>query len=199
MSRGICRHKQACRGEKRKGPGAVDPGAKEWWAFAARSYRCTTLGASPWRAVCFPTPLSAARRMFRSHGGTVPIVAGREFSSEAFAPGSVASCRKGLAGRGIDASAIRTSRRCRCYRVGPGSHRALAPHHGSGLLSLRLRSVLQRSDAFLAPPRGGGFPGFAKSVPPSLTPSLCVLFGGCRRAFRQGCPAGNACASWSSQ
>ena len=45
-------------------------------------------------------------RMFRSHGGTVLTVAGRDLSSEASAPGSDAPCRERRAGRGADTSAI---------------------------------------------------------------------------------------------
>jgi hypothetical protein len=58
------------------------------------------------RAVCFPTPLSAAKRMFRSHGGTVLTVTGRDLSSEASAPSSDTPCREWHAGRGADTSAI---------------------------------------------------------------------------------------------
>jgi hypothetical protein len=45
-------------------------------------------------------------RMFRSHGGTVLTVTGRDLLSEASSPGSDASCRKRRAGRGADTPAI---------------------------------------------------------------------------------------------
>ena len=58
-------------------------------------------------------------RMFRSHGGTVLTVTGRDFLSEASAPGSDAPCRERRAGRGADTPAIFTvSRR--------------HPYHGDG-------------------------------------------------------------------
>jgi hypothetical protein len=44
-------------------------------------------------------------QMFRSHGGTVLTVAGRDLSSEASAPGSDAPSRERLAGRGADTPA----------------------------------------------------------------------------------------------
>ena len=81
----------------------------------------TLLGASLSRAVCFPTPLSAALRISRSHGGTVPTVSDWNLSSEVSSPRSVASCRKQLAGRGADTPAIPIlSRRHHCHGDGSG-------------------------------------------------------------------------------
>lgn len=92
------------------------------------------------RAVCSPTPLSAARRMSRSHGGTVPAVAGRNLLSEASSPGSDISCRRRHAGRGADTPA-RFALRVGTVTAGtaPAFGRTLAPRYGSDLLTLKLR------------------------------------------------------------
>jgi len=47
-----------------------------------------------------PDATLRGRRMFRSHGGTVPAVPNRNLLSEASSPSSEASCRKPAAGRG---------------------------------------------------------------------------------------------------
>jgi len=86
-------------------------------------------------------------RRFRSHGGTVLTVAGRDLSSEASAPGSVAPCRGRLAGRGADTSAIPSSRvGTVATGTAPAGGWPLAPRYGSDLLPLRLPLLLQRGD-----------------------------------------------------
>jgi len=72
--------------------------------FAARSFRCTLLGALAFAGHVLPDATPRGKRRFRSHGGTVSAVASRNLLSEAFSPGSDASCRKRRAGRGADAS-----------------------------------------------------------------------------------------------
>src|ERR1051325_1567279 len=62
----------------------------------------TRFGALAFAGVVLPDATLCGMQMFRSHGGTVLTVAGRDLSSEASAPGSVASCRKRCAGRGAD-------------------------------------------------------------------------------------------------
>jgi hypothetical protein len=52
-----------------------------------------------------PDATLCGMQMFRSHGGTVLTVAGRDLSSEASAPGSDTPCRERLAGRGADTPA----------------------------------------------------------------------------------------------
>jgi hypothetical protein len=110
----------------------------------------TGLGALAFAGVVLPDATLRGMRMFRSHGGTVLTVAGRDLLSEASAPGSDAPCRERRAGRGADTPAIFI------VRVGtvttgtaPVFDRPLAPRYGSDLLSLRLHSLLQRGDAAL--------------------------------------------------
>jgi hypothetical protein len=52
-----------------------------------------------------PDATLRGKRRFRSHGGTVPTVAGWDLSSEVSSLGSVASCRKQFAKRGADTPA----------------------------------------------------------------------------------------------
>jgi hypothetical protein len=66
----------------------------------------TPLGALAFAGRVLPDATLRGMRMSRSHGGTVPAVAGWDLSSEASSPGSVASCRRRLAGRGTDTPAI---------------------------------------------------------------------------------------------
>jgi len=83
----------------------------------------------------------------RVRGGTVLTVAGRDLSSEASAPGSVAPCRGRLAGRGADTSAIPSSRvGTVATGTAPAGGWPLAPRYGSDLLPLRLPLLLQRGD-----------------------------------------------------
>lgn len=70
--------------------------------------RVLALGASLSRAASSPTPLFAAGRRFRSHGGTASTVSGGCFSSEASMPGSEALCREPRAGQGADTPAMVT-------------------------------------------------------------------------------------------
>jgi len=159
----------------------------------------TLLGALAFAGRVLPDATLHGMRRFRSHGGTVPAVAGWNLSSEASSPSSAASCRRGLAGRGADTPAKL------CLRVGtiatgtaPAFDRTLAPRYGSDLLTLRLRSLLQRGDAvFRAAPlrRLTGFAKPAHSPPPRL---LCAPHPLPDRAFWQGwSPPGDAAAFWS--
>ena len=65
----------------------------------------TRLDALAFAGGVLPDATLRGMRMFRSHGGTVLTVAGRDLSSEASAPGSDAPCRERLAGRGADTPA----------------------------------------------------------------------------------------------
>lgn len=110
----------------------------------------TRLGALAFAGGVLPDATLRGMRMFRSHGGTVLTVAGRDLSSEASSPSSDAPCRERRAGRGADTPAIFMS------RVGtvttgtaPAFGRPLAPRYGSDLLTLRLLSLLQRGDVLL--------------------------------------------------
>ena len=66
----------------------------------------TRLDALAFAGGVLPDATLRGMRMFRSHGGTVLTVAGRDLSSEASAPGSDTPCREWRAGRGADTSAI---------------------------------------------------------------------------------------------
>jgi hypothetical protein len=117
-------------------------------------------------------------RMVRSHGGTVLTVAGRDLSSEASAPGSVAPCRGRLAGRGADTSAIPSSR-VGTVTVGtaPAGGWPLAPRYGSDLLTLRLHSLLQRGDVVFHAAPVRRFHGFCqiRSLPAAPVPLRAPL------------------------
>jgi len=80
----------------------------------------TRLDALAFAGGVLPDATLRGMRMFRSHGGTVLTVTGRDLSSEASAPGSDAPCRERRAGRGADTPATFTfSRR--------------HPYHGDGI------------------------------------------------------------------
>src|SRR5476649_938556 len=66
----------------------------------------TRLDALAFAGDVLPDATLRGMRMFRSHGGTVLAVAGRDLLSEASSPSSVAPCRERRAGRGADTSAI---------------------------------------------------------------------------------------------
>jgi len=157
------------------------------------------LGALAFAGRVLPDATLRGMRMSRSHGGTVPTLAGWNLSSEASSPSSVASCRRRLAGRGADTPAI-LSLRVGTVAMGtaPAFGRALAPRYGSDLLTLRLRSHLQRGDAvFRAAPsrRLTGFARPAHSPPSHLRCAPCPLRDG---AFWQGwTPPGDTTAFWS--
>ena len=65
----------------------------------------TRFGALAFAGVVLPDATLCGMQMFRSHGGTVLTVAGRDLSSEASSPGSDTPCRERLAGRGADTPA----------------------------------------------------------------------------------------------
>jgi hypothetical protein len=65
-----------------------------------------TLGALAFAGRVLPDATPRGMRMFRSHGGTVPIVSNQDLLSEASSPGSAASCRKPHARQGADTPAI---------------------------------------------------------------------------------------------
>lgn len=65
----------------------------------------TRFGALAFAGGVLPDATLRGMRMFRSHGGTVLTVAGRDLLSEASSPGSDAPCRERRAGRGVDTAA----------------------------------------------------------------------------------------------
>lgn len=150
-----------------------------------------TLGALAFAGRVFPDATLRGMRMFRSHGGTVLTVAGRDLSSEASSPGSDVSCRKHRAGRGADTPAIFQFRvGTAITRTAPAFGRALAPCYGSDLLTLRLRSFLQWGDAVFhaAPVEEVG-----RTLPGSLSPRRRISVARLAlssRAFWRGGPAG---------
>ena len=92
--------------------------AKLWWAFAARSFRRTLLGALAFAGRVLPDATRRGKATLRSQGGTVTVVSNRDLLSEASSPGSAASCRKPHAGRGADAPATCSSRQHLCHGDG---------------------------------------------------------------------------------
>jgi hypothetical protein len=140
----------------------------------------TRLGALAFAGGVLPDATVRGMRMYRSHGGTVLTVAGRDLSSEASAPGSVAPCRERRAGRGADTSAIPSSRvGTVATGTAPAFGRPLAPRYGSDLLPLRLPSLLQRGDVFFhaAPSRRVGELCQVRSLR-AVVPSLRARFLG---------------------
>jgi len=87
----------------------------------------TRLGALAFAGGVLPDATLRGMRMFRSHGGTVLAVAGRDLLSEASSPSSDAPCRERRAGRGADTSAILTSRRHRYHWDGASLWLAVGP------------------------------------------------------------------------
>ena len=87
----------------------------------------TRLGALAFAGGVLPDATLRGMRMFRSHGGTVLTVTGRDLSSEASAPGSDTPCRERLAGRGADTTATFISRRHRDREDGAGLWPAVCP------------------------------------------------------------------------
>ena len=75
----------------------------------------TRLDALAFAGGVLPDATLRGMRMFRSHGGTVLTVAGRDLSSEASAPGSDTPCRERRAGRGADTPATFTFSRHHLY------------------------------------------------------------------------------------
>ena len=151
----------------------------------------TRLGALAFAGCVLPDATLRGMRMFRSHGGTVLTVAGRDLLSEASSPSSVAPCRERHAGRGADTSAILLRVGTVTTGTAPAFGWPLALRYGSDLLTLRLRSLLQCGGVlFHAAPlrRLTGFAGPAHSPPPCRPCAPCPRkrtgpFGG-------GCPAG---------
>ena len=161
----------------------------------------TRLDALAFAGGVLPDATLRGMRMSRSHGGTVPAVTGRNLSSEASAPGSVAPCRERRAGRGADTPAIPLSR---VGTVATGTAPAcgwpLAPRYGSDLLTLRLLSLLQRGDVLFHAAPVRRLADFARSVrsPPSHRP--CAPRSRERvRPFGGVGPPDDATAFWSAQ
>jgi len=104
----------------------------------------TWLGALAFAGLVLPDATLRGMRSSRSHGGIAPAVAGWSLLSEAFSPGSVAPCRGRRAGRGTDTPAS-VGFRVGTFTTGtaPAFGRPFAPRYGSGLLTLRLHSLLQ--------------------------------------------------------
>ena len=116
----------------------------------------TRLGALAFAGCVLPDATLRGMRMFRSHGGTVLAVAGRDLLSEASSPSSVAPCRERHAGRGADTSAILLRVGTVTARTAPACGWPLAPRYGSDLLALRLLSLCSGVTCFCTPPRRGG-------------------------------------------
>jgi len=111
------------------------------------------LGALAFAGLVLPDATLRGMRSSRSHGGIAPTVAGWSLLSEVFSPGSVAPCRERRAGRGAD-TPVSSGLRVGTVDTGtaPAFGRPLAPRYGSGLLTLRLRSLHSWATRFVEPP-----------------------------------------------
>jgi hypothetical protein len=126
------------------------------------------------RAVCSPTPLSAASEGLGLMAGPFRPLPAEIYRVRPLRPVRPLLASSGHAGRGADTPAISVS------RVGtvttgtaPAFDRALAPCYGSDLLTLRLHFALQLSDVvFHAAPRKELF----RALPGSVAPRSFLLF-----------------------
>jgi hypothetical protein len=152
----------------------------------------TTLGASLSRALCSPTPLSAACGCFGLMAGPF-----RSFPIGIYRVRPLRPVRLLPAG-GNSPDVVLTRQQFLILRVGtvatgtaPAFGRTLAPRYGSDLLTLRLRSLLQWGDAFLhaAPFEEVHELCQARSLP-AITSPLRALLVRASRAFWRGGPAG---------
>lgn len=161
----------------------------------------TRLGALAVAGGVLPDATLRGTRMFRSHGGTVLTVAGRDLLSEASTPGSDTPCREWRAGRGVDTPAISNSRVVTfTTRTAPAFGRPLASRYGSDLLSLRLHSLLQQGDPVCRDHPSEEVHGLCQvrslpAVPASLRASLAER----ERPFGGVGPPETATAFWSAQ
>jgi len=152
----------------------------------------TLLGASLSRAVCSPTPLSAAC-------GCLGLMAGpfRPFPVGIFRVRPLRPVRTLPAGSGSP-DVVQTRLQFLIVRVGtvatgtaPAFGRTLAPRYGSDLLTLRLRSLLQWGDALFRAAPIEEVDGLcqARSLP-AVAPPLRALLVRASGAFWRGGPAG---------
>lgn len=162
----------------------------------------TRLDALAFAGGVLPDATLRGMRMFRSHGGTVLTVAGRDLLSEASAPGSGAPCREWLAGRGADTPATDVvARRAPLPR---GRHRLVADRwpRVTGLTSYLSGcvGVCRRVTCVSRRPSEEGSRTLPRSVlsPPAGFPCAPRAL---RRAgpFGGVVPPGNALAFWSAQ
>ena len=136
----------------------------------------TRLDALAFAGGVLPDATLRGMRMFRSHGGTVLTVAGRDLLSEASSPSSDAPCRERHAGRGADTSAIFLRVGTVTAGTAPAFGWPLAPRYGSDLLPLRSLSLLQWGGVVLhaaSSRRLTSLAGLAHSPP---SPFLCAPF-----------------------
>ena len=156
----------------------------------------TTLGASLSRAVCFPTPLTAA-------SDAIDLMAGssRSFQAGIFRVRSLSPVRFHLPMVNSPDGCWHACNVCVSHQhlamgTAPAFGRALAPCNGSDLLPLRLRSTCGWVTRFYAPPQGGGFASFARLArsplrrvpfaPRLLKPGLLVGWTHRNTALRPG-------------
>jgi hypothetical protein len=171
------------------------------WVDATHSFpmaHCWARSLS--RAVCFPTPLSAACGYFGLMAGPFrPLPAG------IFRVRSLRPVRTPPAGGGSP-DVVRTRLQFLTLRVGtlaagtaPASGRTLAPRYGSDLLPLRLHSLLQWGDAVFHAAPLEEVDGLCqvRSLP-AVTPPLRAPLVGAGPCGGVG-PPGNATAFWSAQ
>jgi len=179
---------------KRFSPGTFRSRGQIWgWAFATRSFPAAQRWAlSLSRALCSPTPLSAACGCFGLMAGPF-----RSFPIGIYRVRPLRPVRLLPAG-GNTPNVVQTRLQFLILRVGtvatgtaPACGRTLAPRYGSDLLTLRLHSLLQWGDAFFHAAPFEEVRGLcqARSLP-AITPPLRALLVRASRAFWRGGPAG---------
>ena len=134
---------------KKKAPGPCGPGAKLGSGRSPRALpRRTPWALSLSRAACFPTPLRAAAHGYRSHGGTVLVLADWDFRVRSLRPDRSFPAGNGAPDEVLTRLQLTSFRVCTVLTgTAPAFGRALAPCYGSYLLTLRLHSALQLGDA----------------------------------------------------
>lgn len=157
-----------------------------------------TLGALAFAGRALPDTTLRGVRSIRPHGGGRPGRCRPGFSSEASPPGSVVSCRKRHAGRGVDAPAIAGRVSTISAGTAPAGCRPFAPRHGSGLLTLRLRLGRSRAAPSWRRPIEDGCRG-AFPAPLHAIRAAFRAGPGEEPALRRTEPPAGRVAFWSAQ
>jgi hypothetical protein len=153
----------------------------------------TRLDALAFAGGVLPDATLRGMRMYRSHGGTVLTVAGRDFSSEASPPGRTLPAGSGAPDVVLTRLQLSLSRvGTLIARTAPAFGCSLASRYGSDLLSLRLLSLLQRGDHVLRDRPSEEVGGLCLGpFSPRGRESLARPARAASRAFWRGRPAGN--------
>ena len=113
----------------------------------------TRLGALAFAGGVLPDATLRGMRMFRSHGGTVLTVTGRDLRVRPLRPVRTLPAGSGAPDVVLTRLQLSLSRVCTVTTgTAPVFDWPFAPRYGSDLLPLRLHSLLQRGDVFFTPP-----------------------------------------------